>query len=532
MTYINFGYGKTKVLFDSEKGYLEKIIYNGNVIECKSKLWSIESGEKYITIEDMTSFRVEEYSDNIKLFWKSKEAKVCVNISDKNDGKLRWNITAEVFGGKKLSRVKFPIIEGMNFNDDNYLLITWQNGHLIKNPVDNFLSKGAEVPFWVGTGKYSYSNEYPAALSFQYATFYSPTEYGYYFATEDPDAYIKTFTFDYNKEKHALDYIITNYPENMGKTSDYALPYDFVLNMFEGDWQDATKLYREWAINQKWCKEKLADKKIPENVIKTDLWRINHTNYEHGTRTQEYFDASKLIRDEMDCNLALHWYGWNMSEHDLDYPEYIKDEMKAKGWPEELKKWNQKFTDEGILKIPYINARLWELKTQSWIDENVAYYAVKDEKGGYPEEPWLGFELKAVCPATAMWQNKVADLCREYGLEPGFDGIYLDQIGSYNATLCFDENHPHPLGGGTWWNDTYHNMIKKCRDVLSDNAIITTESCCETYIDVFDIFLVLDTCFQYTAFNELGTPGCSDSVPLFNMIYGDYALNYTIEFID
>ena len=119
-------------------------------------------------------------------------------------------------------------------------------------------------------------------------------------------------------------------------------------------------------------------------------------------------------------------------------------------------------------------------------------------------------------------------------MEPGFDGIYLDQIGSFNATLCFDESHPHPLGGGTWWNDSYHNMLRGIRNVLGDERIITTESCCETYIDFFDIFLVLDTCFQHTGFNWLTEGGDTVSLPLFSMIYGDYALSYgsACQFID
>ena len=82
------------------------------------------------------------------------------------------NISVDTHNKEAVNEVVFPIIEGLSFNTDNYILITWQNGRIIKNPVDNFLSKGYDVPFWVGRGKYGYQNEYPAALSFQYAAFY------------------------------------------------------------------------------------------------------------------------------------------------------------------------------------------------------------------------------------------------------------------------------------------------------------------------------------------------------------------------
>ncbi|MBE7030770.1 MAG: hypothetical protein E7409_04995 [Ruminococcaceae bacterium] len=528
MEYIIFGNEQTKVYFGEEKGYLEKIEYKGRTIDLHSKLWSVQTKEGELGIADMTEFRHECYDGVIKLFWANDIAKVGITVKNGEDGKLRWRINADVFGGEVVRRVKFPILEGLNFDTENYLLITWQNGHLVKNPVDTFLCKGLEVPFWVGYGTGAYKNEYPAALSFQYGAFYGQ-DYGYYFVTEDPDAYIKTFEYEYNKEKHAMDLTIVNYPENMGKTTSYCMAYDFVLKLFEGDWQTATNYYRDWAIRQKWCKKKLSEKKLPEKLVKTDLWRINHHDYEMGTRTQEYFDTALKIRDAVDCNLALHWYGWNMSAHDKDYPEYISDEMKAKGWMEELTNWNKKFDDEGIVKIPYHNARLWEIKTKTWDGMNVAASAIKDETGNFPDEPWMpemGYELKAVCPATALWQNRVADLCREYGTEVGFDGVYLDQVASFNATLCFDETHPHPAGGGTWWNDTYHSMLGHVRDIVGDERIVTTESCCETYIDVFDLFLVLDTCFQYAALNGLADAGSSVSVPLFNLIYSDYALAY------
>ena len=534
MEHIVFGTASAQMFFDAEKGYLEQIQYNGKIIPLHSKLWTLQTADGELGIADMESFSCQTYDSTIKLCWQSPAASVAVTVSRDSDDKLRTNLSADLVSGV-LRRVQFPILEGMNFRNDNYLLIAYQNGHLMKNPVDVFLSKEVEVPFWMGAGVGAFTSNYPAGTSFQFSTFYAPGELGYYFATEDPDAYLKTYTYQYNKERHALDYIVTNYPENMGKTRSYCMPYDFVLKLYDGDWQDAAQTYRSWAIRQKWCKEKLSQRKLPEKLVKTDLWRINHMDYALGTRTGEYLETSKAIRDAVDGNLALHWYGWNMGRHDQDYPEYISDAKKAEGWPEMLRQWNQRFDKEGITKIPYVNARLWESRLKSW--KTAAPSAIKDETGNTLKEPWcedLGFDLRPVCPATALWQNTVADFCREYGAEPGFDGMYLDQIGSFNAVPCFDESHPHPIGGGTWWNDSYHAMLKKVRQVLGEDSIITTESCCETYVDFFDLFLILDTCFQHTGWNYLTGGGDTVSVPLFSMIYGDYALSYgsACQFID
>ena len=224
----------------------------------------------------------------------------------------------------------------------------------------------------------------------------------------------------------------------------------------------------------------------------------------------------------------MHWYGWNLNkEHDWDTPDYFDDEKRRMGWPEQLRQWNKRFSDEGIVKIPYTNARLWERTTKSFIEKNIAAAAIKGEDGEIFNEPWTAEQhLTTICPSCAVWQNKVVDMCREFVVEEGFDGAYLDQVASFNAMLCFDERHSHSCGGGTWWNDSYHRMLRSVRALLGNESIMTTESCCETYIDIFDLFLILDTNFQETGFNAVMGNGQAESVPLFSMIYGDYALAY------
>ncbi len=525
---IEFKKGQSPLFFDEKCGYLKEIEYEKKRISLFSGLWKIEAESGVLEIKDMTSFRHEAYSDMLKLFWENEKAVVTVTLRSEECGKIYWSMNVDLKGENTVGKVIFPIFEGLRFENEDYLLVGYQNGTLLKNPVDSLLSKDEQIPFWMGRGKGAYENDYPAGLSYQYTTFYSPGEFGYYFATEDENANIKTFRWAYNEKVHGIDFSIINYPENMGKTSNYCMPYEFVLKMYEGDWQDATKLYRKWAIRQKWCKEKLSEKYLSENLVNTDLWRVNHTNGKLGTRTEEYFNTSLMLRDYLDCNIALHWYGWNLNhEHDWDSPDYFPDEVKKIGWPEKLKDWNERFSDEGIIKIPYTNARLWERTTKSWEDFSASKVAIKGEDGEIFNEPWTPEQhLTTICPSCALWQNKVVDMCREFAVDEGFDGVYLDQVASFNAMLCFDESHPHPRGGGSWWNDSYRAMLRNVKSLLGKDKIMTTESCCETYVDVFDLFLVLDTCFQHTALNAVMGCGNSIPVPLFSMIYGDYALSY------
>lgn len=525
MGIISFGTKDITFCFSEENGTLAGIQTAFGHFGANSRLWRVCVKDHVYTIEDMETFSYKCTPRILKLNWSGSGIKVTVQLVLVRET-ARWKIFVDMVDKTPIEQVQFPILDGLTFGQDEYLLLPYQNGVLLKNPVENLFKKNVEVPFWLGRGKGAYVNEYPAGYSYQFFAYYSAQKDGFYFATEDGDAYTKTVACQLSESGCGWDFLVTNYPENIGTATAYAMPYDFVLETFRGDWITAGQRYRQWAIQQKWCGRTLSERELPESVKAVDLWRINHMNYELGTRTQEYFDTSVQLRDQTEGVLGLHWYGWNMSGHDVDYPEYIKDEKKAEGWPAELAAWNQRFTAAGIKKIPYLNARLWEQKTESWKAEHAYDSAVKEWDGEPEAEPWMGYGLTAMCPASVLWQKKCQDLCEEYGLNLGFDGVYLDQVASFNAKLCFDPTHNHPIGGGTWWNASYHSLLENTRNVLGYDKVITTESCCETYVDVFDLFLLLDTNFQRVGFNTIMEGLHSRSVPLFNMIYGSHALSY------
>lgn len=244
----------------------------------------------------------------LKLHWRGKGILVTVQLISAEET-VRWRIFVEMADKTPLEQVQFPILEGLTFNQEEYLLLPYQNGTLLKNPVENLFQKRVEVPFWLGRGRGAYINEYPAGFSYQFIACYSGENNGLYFATEDGEAYIKTFACQLSDGGKGWDYIVTNYPENIGSATVYAMPYDFVLEVFRGNWGTAGQRYRRWAVRQKWCKQPLSERSLPAAVTDVDLWRINHTNYALGTRTQEYFDTSVQLAKQLNCTLGLHWYG-------------------------------------------------------------------------------------------------------------------------------------------------------------------------------------------------------------------------------
>ncbi len=522
---ISFGTKAAMFCFAEDSGILTGIHTPFGQFAANSCLWKICAKDRIYTIADMEAFSYAYSPKLLNLNWSGQGIRVTVRLVLVSET-VRWKIFVDMTDQTPAEQVLFPVLEGLTFGQEEYLLLPYQNGTLIKNPVENLFKKNVEIPFWLGRGQGAYINEYPAGFSYQFFAYYSAQNNGLYFATEDAEAYIKTFACRANEGGKGWDFEVTHYPENIGTATSYAMPYDFVLETFQGNWVTAGQRYRRWAIRQKWCGDKLSERQLPVGVTDVDLWRINHMNYALGTRTQEYFDTSVQLAKQLDCTLGLHWYGWNMGGHDVDYPEYISDEKKAEGWPAKLADWNRRFTEAGIFKIPYLNFRLWEQNTKSWSAEGAYDAAVKERDGKPKVEPWHNYGLTPMCPASVLWQKTCQGMCEEYVLDPGFDGVYMDQVASFNAKLCFDPTHNHPIGGGNWWNTSYHSLLHNARSVLGHDKVITTESCCETYVDVFDLFLLLDTNFQRIGFNTAMGGLYSQSVPLFNMIYGSHALSY------
>lgn len=516
---IIFGNETMKVCFRESDGMLMSIDSKYGKTSFENHIWAVNCGDSLCKPEDMDSFTAVPKEDSLNLIWTKGEEKVCVVLTKGEN--IRWRIFVNV--SVPVSSVDFPIFKALPAKHD--LLLGWQNGSVIKDFVDSFLALDKEVPFWMGRGKGAYINEYPAGISYQYSAYYDE-KFGLYFAHEDGEAYIKTYSYLYNKEAHGMDYVVTNYPENAGIATVYYMPYDFVADTFTGDWRDATLKYRQWATQQKWCTKKLSERKLPETVTDVNFWRINHTNPPLGMRYEEYFNTCRQLQKEIDPKLAIHWYGWNKQTHGYGYPNMVKKEDLDAGWMDEVASMNRRFTENGIRKIPYINTRLWIEEDPSFKEEGADKAVVMNNPTESNAEPWTkGVHHRTICPATPIFQQKNRQVCAMVK-DSEFDGVYIDQIASFNAMLCFDKNHNHPVGGGNWWGNSNRSMLRYVRNLMTAYRIMTTESCCELYTDCFDLLLILDPNNQKSAFNAVAGKTIARSVPLYNMIYGDYGLTY------
>jgi len=78
--------------------------------------------------------------------------------------------------------------------------------------------------------------------------------------TRDGDGWVKHFRAA--RIAGALDLSIEHNPDERAG-QDIDLPYQTVLESFQGDWHAAADIYRQWAETQKWAKQKAAERKPP-----------------------------------------------------------------------------------------------------------------------------------------------------------------------------------------------------------------------------------------------------------------------------
>ncbi len=507
----------------------------------KSTIWEIEfkhTSNRLVTIDNKVecnrTYNIEKSADGsnltLHLYWKGISLEnegnsfdVHATIRLDKSSLSYWQINVENrskhFGTWEIT---YPSIKGLRASEDEdvELAIPDFSGRLLKNPVKRIPEMLDDDP------RPPQVMFYPSArCTMQFSTlFEGRNNNGLYLATNDGKSYVKKFGYNVDEKGRSLKYGIRNYPEGMGipgSKSSYTMPYEAVIGVYEGDWITASKIYHDWAINQKWCsKGKLSQRKdIPKWYQNTVVWFA-------GLPTDKMIPLAKYL----DVPIAYHWYTWQKYPHDINYPDYFPPNA-------EFLEKSKQLQSAGIKITPYINSRIWDMNSKSWSSENPQSavckvpYTLFDDLISYsrwPSRTWQDLTINiehwndepqvVMCPTTKVWQDKQSEIITRLVSEYGVDGVYMDQIASCQPAYCFDPTHGHPLGGGNYWVEGNRKMVELCKENArkkNPEIILTTEDFAEPYIDIFDGLLA---CNVSSIAPEL--------IPMFNYVYSGYCLTF------
>lgn len=382
-----------------------------------------------------------------------------------------------------------------------------------------------------GKRGYSYDYVYPASRAvMQYFAQYSDNG-GTYIGIEDGTGAIKRFVV--NAKDDTATYKLTCYAPNasLGANS-FELFGECRWQTFDGDWFDATMIYKKFVENNaKWLPE------LQENV-RADLsnkfrdvafWIADgmpNTEYQRennptslceglGAYPPDYWKTAAIqLKKELGVPIAYHVYNWHEIPFNIEYPHFLPAKKEFIDGAKELQ-------ENGVYVVPYINAVSWETCDglcghKENFDTVGIDGAVITEKGevfaiDYPQTTVGGntARLAPICPSFERWTEIISELSDKMHKTLPIDGIYFDEIAAHQANLCYNKKHNHTLGGGTYWADGYNALMEQVKKTKPKDAYYFTECNAEPYMKGFDGFLS----WYWMA---------DEQVPAFSAVYGGY----------
>lgn len=334
---------------------------------------------------------------------------------------------------------------------------------------------------------------------------------GIYIAANDAEMRIKTMRHE------NLNVSFHTPVENagiVGRAAD-GPGYAVTVSAFRGDWWQAARLYREWALRQYWtAKGPIAGRSdFPKSMAETDFWISFHL-----LQTVEGFiKGIERIRSGMDgANLGLRFYRWYAGcEHGdmcLNFPENFPPRHG-------VKEAIARFRNEGIVVMPYTNPHIYDATLVSF--RYVVPDACRRENGGWYNEPYGGgpygiHAFAVMCPCAQRWQETISHFSDRMFRETGANAIYYDQVGCGPPRLCFAAEHGHPVGGGGWWARGRREYLARAHAKYAPQDIpVTFEGTGECFMDVCDGNLVV-------------TRATAEDVPFLPAVYSGYTTYFGI----
>ena len=377
---------------------------------------------------------------------------------------------------------------------------------------------------------------YPAAYGMQFQALYNKrTEVGLFLGTQDPKPNLKN-TESYNHPTH-IAWKPGHWPPNRGfAKQDYKLDFDCVTRSFKGDWWDACRIYRQWALKQTWCRKgPLATRTdIPKWYKEAPLYLV--TSYWGGDGkiaacVEHMLQYLRWARLPLPCNV----YGWKKPYFQLTAYEMPHSYWRSKyrfssdictnahdgNYPKlaALPSFSaacKRLKKAGGMMCPYVCLQIYDqgpVQNAPYAKEAFPY-VVRDLQGElqtYGREPsW------AMCPWSQWWRDRMKETCLELYRREHAGGFYLDTM-SGTGEHCYWTPHGHTAAGGVAGPAGMHGLCERVFNAVKaedPNLITSGEDSAENMIDVIDSKL-----YQYTL-----TPTCV--APLFAAVYQDYILRY------
>ncbi len=517
---------------------------------------------------------------------------VSIRLRD-SDGFAEWSMNAQLSDGPSmLVSTAFPLLDlpgiGEDASDD-VLFHPTEGGSVVRNPVGcgRFMEEFSPI-----TEDPSIGLIYPGAVDSQFMSLYDG-DLGLYLAAEDRAGAVKGLV--YAGEGRHLRLWIRNYnttPYDESRTvmasalrafDLAALGYPIVVGFHHGDWMDAADLYRRWAVEAGvpfLANGPLMSRTDIGERVKDAVMNIRYSfGFSDADAVELEEDEERLgaaldffRANEPDLNISVSLVGVISGREDADIPR--ESWYGSIGRPEldgDLKPGVAEFIDwlANTYGIPAGHNRdtgHWRTiegttELALYESEDALHRAIARRWDGTPHVlPWSEIQ-KSICGGS-QWQLarrkaiRTATVFDSRGTDhtkAGFRFLIISGMGEV-AKLCYAplladnpaKDHRHPVGGGSWWMDSFSAYAASLRSLYGQQAPFYTlipEPEHERLIGVpgFGILGGKSRWYPFSddAVTQAGGPflPCSQPVPMSMYLYHEWVLQgtqgvYLSDFVD
>ncbi len=403
-----------------------------------------------------------------------------------------------------------------------------------KNPLDMYLCYpkyyGVNMPdaFNLKSKRErTFGSTYPGGAHYQFVYLYGKDVPGIFLHTDDKDGNYKNFMFQIMPKQKTLLIQLYQNPPQRAVSRQFVSQYPVYTAIMPGDWYDAAKVYRKWAVKQLWSAKGTLDKRkdLPEWVFDT------HVATRPSCQTKGMTDVEKaaarvginrsnfrIIRDELRCGGLAVWYSYYYADPGT-VSVWKGASAKYNGRPEMklvpgVDKAIAEFKTGKIYSIGFLNTRIYDespdpdhadtKKVEPWVMRNL--------DGTFQRYANLPFD---VCRIARPWQERLLEIIKHRVAVNGFDGMYLDSFGR-GQYHCWAENHGHLPGSATASVAGQREMAKFIKSEMNKivpGFVIASEANIEQFVDLIDFKLHHENIYEH-------------AVPVWTKIYHDRQFVY------
>ncbi|MBQ8726681.1 MAG: hypothetical protein IJY84_06250 [Clostridia bacterium] len=524
-----FTLNERSVAIDFERGVIAKIISGDEQLNCGfAPLFSVKMRDRIgkSRVIESTKCQFESFSDGVARYT-FEQFNIQVLVAVNGDGlRLRANVqnkTADLLEWIELA--SFSVCEKLGGEEGGKgeIIYPYNEGCIVNN-----MAYRESMPFKYVEPDYPSKNSFSIFPNMVFAQFiaYKCDKTGVYLGMHDCERTTKHVDFCYYQggiKVFMRAFCDLSYGE------DYQMPFDCVLQFFDGDWYEAVDIYYDWF-----------SKNLPQNLKKIGQNESLPTWHAQSPLIVAYplrgeFDADITpnglypyenalpILDEIAQNtdskvmaLLMHWEGSAPWAPPYSWPPY--------GGENEFKNFVDKIHNKGNLIGLYTSGFGWTSK--SLVDENYKktdeYESLKISQAvcansdGKIESRICTAQREGVdfCPAhpltKAIFKQEFDKICAS-----GIDYLQaLDQNHGGNSYFCYSDSHGHPPAPGKWQQKEVNSLLSS---IEKRGVVLGAESsAAEPFISQ-----IAFSDNRYELNYYLGEP-----VPIYAYIYHEYVNNF------